>query len=86
MGKNSQKSATVELTADGKSLLKILYFEEPKLIINLSDFTHAGEYSLEFTEDHLAIPGGNNGVAIKFIAPLACEFELESFQPDSTRL
>lgn len=76
LGNNSQKTALVELTADGKQLLKILYFEEVKLVIDLSDFTTTGEYSLEFTEDNLVIPSGHNGVMIKFIAPLACEFEL----------
>ncbi len=76
LGEESQKAAQVELTADGKRLLKTLYFEEPKLVIDLSDFTTPGEYSLEFVDEHLVIPSGRDGLKIKFIAPLACEFEL----------
>ena len=76
LAKNSQKTAQVELTADGKRLLKILYFDELKLVIDLSDFTSPGAYSIEFTEEHLVIGSGHNGVEIKFIAPIACEFEL----------
>ena len=73
---DSEKSAIVELTANGKRLFKILYFEDLKLVIDLSDFTSPGAYSIEFNEEHLIIPSGQNGVEVKFIAPLACDFTL----------
>lgn len=83
LAKDSQKSAMVELTADGKRLFKILYFEELKLVIDLSDFTSAGAYSIEFNEEHLVIPSGHNGVEIKFVAPLACDFALIKKSPEA---
>jgi hypothetical protein len=73
---DSEKSAIVELTANGKRLFKILYFEDLKIVIDLSDFTSEGSYSIEFNEEQLIIPSGHNGVEIKFVAPLACDFTL----------
>lgn len=72
----SQKMAQIQLTTDGKTLFKILYFDHPKIVINLVDFTHPGEYSMAFSEDQLVIPSGPSGVTVKFIAPLACDFGL----------
>ena len=76
LANDSQKSAQVELTANGKRLFKILYFEDIKIEVNLSEFIHPGEYSLAFTDDQLKIPSGRGGVEIRYIAPLACDFGL----------
>ena len=73
---DSDKSVIVEFSADGKRLFKILYFEEIALEIDLTDFTNAGQYSIPFHEDQLKIPSGKNELTVKFIAPLACDFEL----------
>ena len=73
---DSQKSVQVELTTDGKRLFKILYFEEIKAEIDLSDFTRAGSYSIEFIDEHLRLESGKTGIEIKYVAPLACEFTL----------
>ena len=81
---DSQKSAIVELSSDGKRLMKILYFDEVELVINLYDFTSPGSYSIAFHEDQLEIPSGKNDVYVKFIAPYACDFELVK-QPQNSK-
>ena len=73
---DSEKSAIIELSAEGKHLFKILYFEDIKLVMDLTDFSHPGQYSIPFHEDQLQIPSGKNDLTVKFIAPLACDFEL----------
>jgi hypothetical protein len=76
LGPDSQKSVIVQLSSNGKRLFKILYFEKLRVIIDLEDFTSPGQYSIPFNEDQLNIPSGKNGVQVKFMAPLACDFEL----------
>jgi len=73
---DSQKSVRVEITTDGKRMFKILYFEELIVLMDLSDLTRAGSYSIEFIDEQLQIQPGKIGIDIKYIAPLACDFEL----------
>ena len=76
LSSDSQKSVQVEITTDGKRLFKILYFEELKVVIDLSDFTHPGSYSIQFIDEHLQVAPDKSEIDIKFIAPLACDFTL----------
>jgi len=76
LSSDSQKSVRIEITTDGKQLFKILYFEDLKVVIDLSDFTHPGSYSLEFIDEYLRVAPDKSEVDIKFIAPLACDFTL----------
>jgi hypothetical protein len=80
---DSQKSALIQLSTNGKRLFKLLYFEHIKLTIDLADFTSPGQYSIPFNEDQLNIPSSKNGVQVKFIAPLACDFELVKKTPEA---
>lgn len=73
---NCDKSVIVELSADGKHLFKILYFENVNLVIDLNDFTSEGQYSIPFHEDQLLMESDKNDIEIEFIAPLACDFGL----------
>jgi hypothetical protein len=57
-------------------MFKILYFEDLIVSVDLSDLTRAGAYSIEFTDEQLQIESGRTGIEIKYIAPLACDFEL----------
>jgi len=76
LGSDSQKMVRVRITTDGKRLFKILYFEELKVVVDLSDFTRAGSYSVEFIDEHLQVPPNKSDVDVRFIAPLACDFTL----------
>jgi hypothetical protein len=76
LASDSQKSVQVQITTDGKRLFKILYFEDLRVVMDLSDFTHPGSYSIEFINEHLQVAPNKSEVFIKFIAPLACDFTL----------
>ncbi|MCP4581114.1 MAG: hypothetical protein GY839_05815 [candidate division Zixibacteria bacterium] len=76
LSEDSQKSVQVEITTDGKRMFKILYFEELVVLIDLADLTRAGSYSIEFIDEQMQIPSGKSGIEIKYIAPIACDFEI----------
>lgn len=73
---NSQKSAIIEITANGKELFKILYFDSVKLVIDLSDYNEPGNFSLELSRDQLTIPSSMTGVKTGFVGLKNCDFEL----------
>lgn len=77
----SDKSAIVEITAKGKKLFKLLYFDEPKIIINVSDYTMPGDYSLRFSPEQLTISSELADVKTNFVAPLSCDFKLVAAVP-----
>jgi len=76
LSSDSQKTAIVEITASGKKLFKILYFDSVKLIVDLTDYNTPGKFSLELTRDQLTIPSGMTGVKTSFIGLKTCDIEL----------
>ena len=72
----SQKSAIINITTNGKKLFKLLYFDNIEIIIDLADYTSPGAYSQKFTRPQLTIPTEMTGVQIEFIRLYACDFEL----------
>jgi hypothetical protein len=73
---NSQKSAIIEITANGKELFKILYFDSVKLVIDLSAYNEPGNFSLKLSRDQLTIPASMTGVKTGFVGLKNCDFEL----------
>jgi hypothetical protein len=73
---DSQKSAIIEITANGKELFKILYFDSVKLVIDLSDYNEPGNFSLKLSRDQLTIPASMTGVKTGFVGLKNCDFEL----------
>ena len=76
LSSDSQKTAIIEITASGKELFKILYFDNIKLIIDLANYNTPGEFSIELTRDQLTIPSGMTGVKTGFIGLKTCDIEL----------
>lgn len=73
---DSQKAAIIEITASGKELFKILYFDNIKLIVDLANYNTPGKFSFELTRDQLTIPSGMTGVKTSFIGLKTCDIEL----------
>ncbi len=76
----SRKTAIIELSATGKKLFKLLYFEDIKLEIDLSNYTIDSNYSITFTTEQVVLPSGIPDVDIRFIGPRTCDFELIQLQ------
>ena len=79
----SDKSAIVEITAKGKKLFKLLYFDEPKIVVDVSDYTMPGDYSLHFSPEQLTISSELADVKATFVAPLSCDFKLVVAVPEN---
>ncbi len=73
---NSQKSTIIEITAKGKTLFKLLYFDCINVVIDLSNYDEPGKFSLELSCDQLTIPPGTDGVKTGFVGLKKCNFEL----------
>jgi len=73
---DSPRSAIVEITTKGKMLFKLLYFDEPKIAIDVSEFILPGDYTMRFSPEQLSISSELTDVKATFIAPLYCEFKL----------
>jgi hypothetical protein len=72
----SLKNVSVDITANGRALFEILYFNDLKLVIDLRDFKKPGKYSVELNRDQLTIPPNLDDVRIGFLGLRNCEFEL----------
>ena len=79
----SDKSAIVEITAKGKKLFKLLYFDEPKIVVDVSDYTMPGDYSLHFSPEQLTISSELADVKATFVAPLSCDFKPVAAVPEN---
>jgi hypothetical protein len=76
----SLKTVTVDITANGRALFEILYFEPLKLIVDLRDIRKPGKYSVELNRDQLTIPANLDDVRTTFIGLRDCDFELAGNQ------
>ncbi|MCD6163392.1 MAG: hypothetical protein J7K40_13410 [candidate division Zixibacteria bacterium] len=72
----SQKSAIVQITASGKKLFKLLYFDDIRLIIDLCEYTKPGAYSEKLSREQMTNSAEMTGVGINFIGVHVCDFEL----------
>lgn len=73
---DSQKSAIVQITASGKKLFKLLYFDDIKLIIDLREYPQPGFYSVKLSRENMNIPAEMVDVDVSFIGIFICDFEL----------
>lgn len=76
----SLKTVSVDITANGRELFEILYFDQLKLVMDLRDFKKPGKYSIELNRDQLTIPSNFDDVRTTFIGMRNCDFELAGNQ------
>lgn len=82
----SLKTVSVDITANGRALFEILYFDNLKLIMDLHDIKKPGKYSVELSRDQLTIPPNLDDVRTSFIGLRNCEFELAGIQTPNANL
>jgi hypothetical protein len=76
----SLKSVSLEVSANGKQLIEMMYFDKINLVINLSKIKKPGKYSIELSRDQLTIPISMDNVRTSFIGLRTCDFELVNEQ------
>ncbi len=76
----SLKTVPVDITANGRTLFEILYFNNLKLTMDLHNINKPGKYSVELSRDQLTIPSNLDDVRTSFIGLRNCEFELARIQ------
>jgi hypothetical protein len=72
----SLKSIPVEILANGKQLLELIYIDPVKIIVDLSKIKKPGKYSIEISREQLTIPSSMDNVRTNFIGLRTCDFEL----------
>jgi hypothetical protein len=76
----SLKTVSLEVSANGKQLIEMIYFDTIRLVVNLSKIKKPGKYSIELSREQLNIPISMDNVRTSFIGLRACDFELISEQ------
>jgi hypothetical protein len=76
----SLHTVSVDITANGRALFEILYFDQLKLVMDLHDIKKPGKYSVELNRDQLTLPPNIDDVRTSFIGLRDCDFELAGNQ------
>jgi hypothetical protein len=76
----SLKFVSIDVAANGKQLLEMLYFDPLKLIIDLAKIKKTGKYSIELSREQLTIPSNMDNVRTSFVGLRTCDFELVNEQ------
>jgi len=72
----SQHTAIVKITASGKKILRLKYFDRIQIQVDLENYNTTGTHFLRFGNEQIVLPNGMTDTEIVFIAPQVCEFKL----------